>query len=50
MAAVLPAQRGASSPPAPPSLGKGVLPAQEEELLPAAEGHVSPGELRAQLI
>lgn len=41
MAAALPAQRGASSP-APPSLGKGVLPAQEEKPLPAVEGHVSP--------
>lgn len=41
MAATLPAQKGAS-PPAPPSLGKGVLPAQEEEPLPATEGHVSP--------
>lgn len=41
MAAALPAQRGAS-PPAPPSLGKGALPAQEKEPLPAAQGHVSP--------
>lgn len=42
MAAALPAQSGAS-PPAPPSLGKGALPAQEKEPLPAAQGHVSPG-------
>lgn len=55
VAAALPAQRGAS-PPAPPHLGKGGLPAQEEEPLPAMEGHASPrapaspGELRAQLV
>lgn len=40
MAAALPAQRGAS-PPASPQLGKGVLPAQKEQLLPATEGHAS---------
>lgn len=41
MAAALPAQRGAS-PPASPDLAKGVLPAQEEQPLPAPEGHASP--------
>jgi len=40
VAAALPAQRGAS-PPAPPGLGRGVLPAHEEQPLPAAEGHAS---------
>lgn len=39
MAAALPAQRGAFLP-ASPHLGKGGLPAQEEEPLPAMEGHV----------
>lgn len=55
VAAALPAQRGAS-PLVSPHLGKGALPAQEEQPLPATECHASqghqpsPGELGAQLI